>query len=75
MTRMGQQVIESSPQSSKEEKIPTNPGKGPVFYENNSEGKDNPIVSGTIIPMMARVEIVVPSLGARGGHHGVDDLL
>lgn len=39
---------------------------GPGSYESNSEGEDDPRVNGIVIPMMARVEIVVPSLGARG---------
>lgn len=35
----------------------------------NSEGEDDPMVSGTIIPMMARMEILVSSLGAKGSSH------
>lgn len=62
------QVVEVSPKSSKGEETPI-PGKsGPVFYENDSEGEDDPMVSGTITPLTAQGEVVVPSQsGARGG--------
>lgn len=58
-THMGQQVIEFSP-SSKEGTL-TNPRTSPVLYESNSKREEDLAVSGTIIPLMARVYIVMPS--------------
>lgn len=62
----GQHIAEMSPQSSERETTPTHNKPNLVFYESNSEGEDDPMVSGTIIPMTARVEIQVPSSGVRG---------
>lgn len=40
-------------------------GSASAAQRSNSKGEDSSMVSGTIIPMAAQVEIVVPSLGAR----------
>lgn len=37
-----------------------------VFYESDSEGEDEPMVSGTILPMTATVVILMSSSGVRG---------
>lgn len=37
-----------------------------TVLESNSGGEDNPMVSGIIIPMTIRVEIMVVSLGRKG---------
>lgn len=61
-----QQIVEFSPQSSERKRTPTHNKLGLVFYENDSEGKDDLMVSGTIIPMTTQVEILVPSSGVMG---------
>lgn len=48
--------------------------KSLVFYKSNSEGEDDPMLSSTIIPMMTRVEILVPTLGVRGALMSLLDL-
>lgn len=65
-TQAAQQFVEVSPQSSKGEGtlIPKIPDM--VFYESDSEEEDDLMVSDTIIPMTARVEIMVPYSGMKG---------
>lgn len=36
------------------------------MYESNSEGEDDPMASGLIIPMTARVKVTIISLGSKG---------
>lgn len=49
-----QQTVEFPSQFREEERTPTKPRKDSVFYENDSKEEDDPIESGTIIPMMPR---------------------
>lgn len=51
---MAQQTVEFPSQFREEERTPTKPQKDPVFYESNSKEEDDPIESGTIIPIMLR---------------------
>lgn len=72
--------MEVAPKSSEGEGTLTPRKLGPVFYESDSEGEDDPIVSGTITLMTAQVGVVVPQSGTmRGFHHparlGVPSLL
>lgn len=57
--------MEISPQSSKGEGTLTHNKPCLVFYKSDSEGKDNLMVNGTIIPMTTQVEILLPFLGVR----------
>lgn len=61
-----QKVVEVSLQSSKGEGTPTHVKPSLVFYEGDSKEEDYPMVSGTIIPIITQVEILVPSSGVRG---------
>lgn len=58
------EVIEFTPSSSNGKRIPTK--RTQTVLESNSGGEDNPMVSGIIIPMTIRVEIMVVSLGCKG---------
>lgn len=53
-TCVAQQTVEFPSQFREEERTPTKPWKDPVFHESNSKEEDDPIESGTIIPMMPR---------------------
>lgn len=53
------EVIEFSPSSSNGERTPTQKLLAPL--ENDSEGEDDPMISGIIILVTARVEIMVAS--------------
>lgn len=45
-----------------------------VFYNSESKREDDPMGSGTIIPLMTWVEILVPSSGVREGPNGLAGL-
>lgn len=56
--------IEFAPSSSDGKGTPTKRIK--TILESDSGGEDDPIVSGTIIPMTIRVEVTVASSGCKG---------
>lgn len=63
------QVLEFTLPFIEEEGTPTGPvltKMGPVMYKSDSEGEDDLMVSGLIIPMTARVKVTVASLGSKG---------
>lgn len=62
---MGQQVVEFTPPFIEEEGTLTPTKMGPVVYESESEGEDDLMVSGPIIPMTARVKVMMASLGSK----------
>lgn len=73
-TWAAQQVVEVSPQSSSREGTLTQDKPSLVFYNSESEREDDPMASGTIIPLMTWVEILVPSSGVREGPNGLAGL-
>lgn len=62
---MAQQVMEVSHPSSKGEGTPNSCKPNLVFYESESEGQDDPMVSGAFALLTTQVEILVPHSGAR----------
>lgn len=64
--RAAQQFLEVSPQSSEGEGTLTPDKPGMVFCESDSEEEGNLMVNDTIIPMTARMEILVPYSGVNG---------
>lgn len=63
---MAAQVIEFSPPESEGEGTPTEEELMMTLYDSDSEGEDNPMVSGPVKPFAAKVDIVASRSGARG---------
>lgn len=72
---MGQEVVVFSPPSSKEEETPIPTimynVSCPIMYKSDSEGEDNLIVSGPIIPMTIRIKIRIKITVASSGSNGI----
>lgn len=63
--KVAQQVVKVSPPFGEGERTPISENPGLVFYENDSEGEDAPMINGSISSMTPKVKIFLPSSGLK----------
>lgn len=71
---MACQVVEVSPHESEGEATLAKEVFKLNFYESDSKGEDDPLVSGPVSPLATQVDIVEPHLGVRGVVKALIDL-